>query len=286
MTAEPGTINYSRAELIRPRARVVSQSARYIQGFVIFQIACQLALLSGSIGPFRLLVRVASFGASLLLLFLLRGRGKQHPSALPVRWVLGIIAISLLHPTTNIMAGAAHAMMYLAILAPLFWVPRLKLDLVILRRVILILWVFYTLSAALGVLQVYFPGRFQPSLSAVLASMDPEYIADLSITTNSGERILRPMGLTDVPGGAATGGFYAVFLSLGFFMLERRAWMKVACMLSMITGAMILYFSQIRSMLVMAAICALIFTAIMIWKGRLARASMLVVLRVSVTFAG
>lgn len=252
----------------------------WIQVFVIFQICCQLALLSSSFGSFRLILRIASFGLSIAFLFALRGRGERHPASIAAKWILGIVFLSLFHPSTNLAAGAAQAVMYLAILAPLFWVPRLRVDVNGLRRVILILWVFYTLSAAVGVLQVYAPGRFQPNLSAVYAAMDEGFIADLSITTASGQRVLRPMGLTDIPGGAATGGFYAVLFGLGFFLIERKAWVKIACIVSIIIGLGSIYLSQLRSVLIMAAICIVTLTAILIWKRNVAKFSMLLMILV------
>ena len=58
--------------------------------------------------------------------------------------------------------------LYLAILAPLFWVPRLRINPAALRRALLLLWAFHTVSAGFGILQVYFPGRFQPNLSTMI----------------------------------------------------------------------------------------------------------------------
>ncbi|MGH2621860.1 MAG: hypothetical protein ACRDHG_15005, partial [Anaerolineales bacterium] len=180
---------FSRSVLVNPsligsRAPARIWSSTWMHAFVIFQIVCQLALLSSYIGSLRALVRMAAFGASLLLLVLVpgRGRGLPHPANLPARCVLAIVGLSFFHPMTNgLVSGAAHAAMYLAILGPLFWVPRLGIDLAALRRVMLILWIFHTLSAGVGVLQVYFPGRFQPSLSSVIAAMDEGYIGQLYI---------------------------------------------------------------------------------------------------------
>jgi hypothetical protein len=227
---------------------------------------------------------MATFASSIVMLFVLQKRGAQHPSTAPAFWILGIVFLSLFYPTTNMVAGIAQAAMYLAILAPIFWASRLKIELPALHKIILVLWAFYTLSATFGVLQVYFPGRFQPNLSAVYASMDKGYIADLSITTTKGERVLRPMGLTDTPGGAATAGFYAVLFALGLFVTDSRMWMKCAAIGSMMVGTMCLYLCQIRSILVMAAICVIVFGGLLAWKGRLAKISSLAIVLVAVVF--
>src|SRR5262245_43808301 len=74
-------------------------TARVVQVFVLFQIACQLALLLPEVGAIRIAVRVSAVGVSLLLLAFLRGRPVRHPS-LPAAWVvLAILALSFFHPT-------------------------------------------------------------------------------------------------------------------------------------------------------------------------------------------
>ncbi|MGA9771243.1 MAG: hypothetical protein WBV94_19570 [Blastocatellia bacterium] len=284
MTTDPKIINYTGFETPQTGARYQMREGRLVLGFVFFQIACQFALLSNNIGPLRLFVRMATFFSSIVMLFVLQKRGAQHPSIAPALWILGLVFLSLFYPTTNVVAGFAQAAMYLAILAPLFWASRLKIDLPTLRKIILVLWAFYTLSAIFGVLQVYFPGRFQPNLSSVYASMDKGYIADLSITTTKGERVLRPMGLTDTPGGAATAGFYAVLFALGLFVTDSRMWMKCAAIGSMMVGTMCLYLCQVRSILVMAAICVIVFGSLLAWKGRIAKISSLAIVLVAVVF--
>src|SRR5688500_16472586 len=155
----------------RPALAAHQESARWIYGFIGFQIACQLALLFPAIAPLRVFVRVAAFAASFYCLVRISGRGRRHPSARAAQWAMGILALSIFHPTSNTVASAvAQAGLYGAILAPLFWVPRLRVDAKALRWTMVILWVFNTASAGVGVLQVFYPGRFQPAMSTVIAS--------------------------------------------------------------------------------------------------------------------
>ncbi len=257
-------ILYRRPLLVEHKASQHRSAGILVQAFVVFQIACQLALLFSAIGPLRVVVRMAVFGSSLLLLIFLPGRGRQHPATKVAIWVLIIVSLSVVHPTTNtLLSGAAQIAMYFAVLAPLFWVSRLRIDLATLRRVILILWLFHTLSAGIGVLQVRFPGSLQPNLSTVVAAQDEGIIDSLNITTASGERVFRPMGLTDSPGGAAVAGFYALLFGVCFFLTERRFGFKVLCMGSMVLALTCLYMSQVRSVLVMAAICLLVFCGVL-----------------------
>jgi hypothetical protein len=245
----------------------------WVQGFVVFLLLCQLALLSGDIGGARMLVRMAVFGASLALLVLLRGTGGRHPSALLATLVVLILGVAVFHPeTTNLTAGAAQAALYAAVLAPVFWAARLDLDVRVLRQTVLILWAFHTLSAAVGVLQIYYPGQFQPHLSAIVASKGKGYLESLMITTATGVRVFRPMGLTDVPGGASISGLYAVLFGTGFFLTRRNPWMMAAATGSMALGMMCLYLSQVRAVLIMTGVSVLVVTAILAWRrdaGRL-----------------
>jgi hypothetical protein len=245
-------------------------ASSWIQTFVVFQFACQLALLSDFFNPFRIYVRSAAFGFSLLLLILLpKGRSRPHPSAHAAGWIMVVLGLSLFHPTTSsLAAGIGQIALYLAILGPLFWVPQLKLDAAALRRVLLIIFIFHTLSAGVGVLQTYYPGRFQPSLSSSIADQDKGYVESLKVTLANGQRVFRPMGLTDVPGGSATAGFYAVLLGLGFYLTSRKRGARFACLVSIMVGFVCIYLSQIRSMMVLTAVCLLAFCSLFAWQKR------------------
>lgn len=289
--AEP-TATTSSASRSIGQSRPGGPSSDWVIRFVLLLIGFQVALVFldqltpvvGEARAVRVIFRVASFGASLLLLVLMPRRGWRHPATKSALWALAILIVSVLHPTTNtLLSGTAHAALYLAILAPLFWVPRLQIDVAAFRRIIFIFWGFHTLSAAAGVLQVYFPGQFQPSLSPIYAAKDPLYLEALKITTVSGQLVFRPMGFTDIPGGAAVSGFYAVLFAMGLLLTDRRTWPKVASVVSMILGMMVLYLSQVRSALAVTAICALVFAAILAWRRDLARLSVLATVLAIVT---
>jgi hypothetical protein len=261
----------------QPAAPVASRASTWVPRFVVLLIVCQVALLFGSIGPFRLGVRILAFGTSLLLLMGLRGRGgRPHPAATVAIMTLVVVFFALANPnTTNLLGGLAQAALYAAVLGPLFWVPRLTIDLAVLRRTVMILWAFHSLSAGLGVLQVYRPGSFQPNLSSVVVGKGKGYVESLKITTASGARVFRPMGLTDVPGGAAISGLYAVLFGIGFFLTRRSPAMVVGALASMGTGMVCLYLSQVRALLVMTGISIVAVLAVLVWRRDTMRAATL-----------
>jgi len=188
--------------------------------------------------------------------------------------IVALLALEFFHPEgSGLLAALAAIMLNLAILAPIFWVPRTGTSAANLQRLITILWLFYTISAVLGVLQAYFPGRFQPPLSAVLAANSRDRLAGLEIELASGVRVFRPMGLTDTPGGAAFAGLYAVLLGTGMLLSAKPPFKgaRVLAAVSMVAGLMCLYLCQVRSLLVMAAVCVITLLGLLLISGRISR---------------
>jgi hypothetical protein len=260
-----------------PRARPRG-AFPWVPAFIVFQLICQLVLITGDIGWARMVVRMAAFGASLALVVGLRGRGSAHPASGPAVLALAVLGICVFHPETrSLVGGVAQVGLYAAVLGPLFWVPRLtSIDLRMLRRAVVILWGFHSLSAAIGVMQVYRPGTFQPPVSAVIESKGQGYVESLKITTATGQRVFRPMGLTDVPGGAAISGLYAVLLGVGFFLTRRTPGMMALSMASIGLGVACLYLSQIRALVVMTGISLVAVAGILLWRRDVRRLSTLV----------
>jgi hypothetical protein len=262
---EPAAAN---ATVLPPRRRRVDP---WVPAFVVFELLCAVALLVPDLAQARMALRVATFGASLGLLVVLRGRGGRHPAWIFAVMAMLVVGVQVFNPdTSNLVAGSAQAALYLAVMGPLFWLPRLDLDIRVVRRVAFILWGFHTLSAALGVIQVYFPGQFQPNVSSIIAGRR-DYMETLMIMTSGGVKVYRPMGLTDIPGGAAISGLYAMLFGTGFFLTRRTPWMMGAAALSMVLGTTCLYLSQVRAVLVMTGIAVVAMCAILVWRRDIAR---------------
>jgi hypothetical protein len=242
--------------------------SRLLEYFVVLELVCQLALLSSTLGPFRIVFRTTVFGISLALFFVLPGHGKQHPAARAAFFVMVVLGVSTLNPGINSeMAAVAEFALYLAILGPLFWVSRIRIDLAEMRRVILLLWGFQVVSSVVGILQVYFPSRFQFAVSTVMQGQGAGYLAMEHFQNAYGDLVYRPMGLTDTPGGASAAGFFAVLFAAALFLLERRRRMQIVCAVAMLVGMVAIYLSQVRVMLVMELVCLLAFLTLMSWRG-------------------
>jgi hypothetical protein len=237
---------------------------------------CQVALLSGSIGQIRVFVRMAVFGTSIALLFALRGRGTTpSPAVKPAKFVLAIVGLSFFNPTTNTLAaGAAQAAMYLAILGPLFWVQRLPIDTSNLRRVLFMIWIFQSIGAVVGILQVYYPGHFEPAISTIILNQGRSYIKGLRFRNAYGNMVFRAMGLSDVPGGAGTAGFYAALLGAAFMLTWRRWLARMFAIGTMVAGLAAIFLSHSRVSVVTLVICAAVVTVILSVRRARVRAAL------------
>jgi hypothetical protein len=231
-------------------------SPAWIYGFLAIEIGLQLLIITPWGDSARVLVRTGAFVASFSLLFLMRRSGPAHPAGNVAIAALVVVTASIFHPDTNgALAGCAQAFLYLAVLGPIFWVPRIRIDLGTVRRVFVILWIFNAASAVLGALQVYFPGRFQPTISG---SLDDNYLSVLSFDLADGTRVLRPMGLTNGPGGAAIGAMYSIVLGVALLLNRpRAAWVRFALVLAMGISFFTICLAQVRALIVMCTVSLL-----------------------------
>lgn len=272
-------MSFTLPETLTPAER---EADFWVRWFMIIQVVSQLAII-GPLGSLRTLLRMAAFGSSLVFLFLVRGKAGPHPARTAALVVMVILGVSVFNPTSAMLPAAlAQVGLYLAVLAPLFWVPRLTVGFPTLWTLLAILWGFHTAGSIVGVLQVYFPGRFQPALSPVILSLGRGYVESLMITTSNGVRVFRPMGLTDVPGGAGTSGLYAVVLGIGMFFTSRKRWLSLAAIGSVLLGLTCLYLSQIRALMVVTGISIVAITVVLAMRRDYKRLSMFGVVLVAV----
>ncbi|WP_224364809.1 O-antigen ligase family protein [Hyalangium versicolor] len=252
-------------------------SGLVVPAFIAVQILSQLALLVESLAGLRVVFRIFSFGASLAMLVLVPGRSLRHPSLPYVLAAMVIISVGFFHPDTGShMAALAQLGIEFAVMAPLLWVTRLKMDATAFRRTLALLFLFNAASAGFGVLQVYFPGRFQPALSTVIGDMGDAYNQSLQFEMASGQRIFRPFGLTDTPGGASTGAFYSVLLGAGFLISAKRGVIRALSIGGIFLGIVSLYLCQVRSNAVMLLACLVAIAGVLAANGRLLRMTKLV----------
>ena len=244
--------------------------------YVAVQIACNLALIVPALSPARVVARSLSFGVSLLALMLVPGSPfTRHPVRKWLGGVVVVLLLSALNPEGDEPAAIlVHAAFYVAVFAPVFWVARLNCSAKSLGYVLVAIWLYSTASAVVGVLQAYYPGRFLPS-AGFYAEYGPKNVAKLMIRLANGTTIPRPPGLTDVPGGAVGGSFYAVLLGIGVGLLRPFPFARLAALLSAVAGMTCIYLCQFRSALVMLGICVLAVIGLFALAGRGSRSALI-----------
>ena len=111
------------------------------------------------------------------------------------------------------------------------------------------------LSAAVGVLQVYYPDWFlPPEFSALARSLNPAIVDALSYVGPDGRSIIRPPGLSDLPGGAAVAGLTTVVLGIAYLGARGPSQARQDLSVGAVAvGMTALYLTQVRSLTVMAA---------------------------------
>lgn len=241
----------------------------WLHTFVLLQFLLQIALLFPEISRARIVLRVATFVLSLGLLWKAPKTGCKHPAQPWALAVLGIMALELFwHPYhSSTLAAIAQCVMYLAVLAPLFWVSRLEISDRNFRGLIYLLWGFHTLSSIVGVLQVYNPELFQFTVSSIVEGNQHQG-ANLKITLANGLYIYRPSGLSDVPGSAAMSGFYALLFGMGMALQERNPIVRLLSVLSVPIGLFCIFLSQVRSLLILSLVCLLVIALVLIQLRR------------------
>ncbi|WP_320685255.1 hypothetical protein [Gemmata algarum] len=247
-------------------------SAIWLHGFLIFQFVCQVALIA-PLGPARIGFRVATFGSSLLMLALLPRRGPTLPNAPWVWLVIGATGLGVAHPETNSrLAAVAQLTLTIAIWGPVFWATRFRLSRQDFRIAMLLLWGFQTIGSVVGVLQVMYPDQFSPDPQFV-QSMLGEMAEGLKIELANGERVWRPFGLTDTPGGAANSGMFAVLAGLVMITTERSLALRLAGIVGAVVGMFCLYLCQIRSLVVLTAVGVVVSLVLAVVRGRMVQAA-------------
>ena len=146
-----------------------------------------------------------------------------------------------------------------------------------LLRVVRMIFLFSALSAALGILQVYFPEQFMPPQFSTLGQqMNESWVESLTYQGADGRMIVRPPGLTDQPGGAATAGAIAAVLGLGLTLLQQQSRARYLPIAGTLLGLTALYLTQVRSLLLMCLGAFAMMAALSLRRGRVRAAAWLV----------
>ena len=246
----------------------------WLEVFVLVQVFWAVLLFIPGSQAFRLYIRALPYAASLVALIACARSSGTEMKIPGGRWivcVLLLLIVNLMHPDTWFTAGLAQVTFQLAIAAPVFWGSRVWITHARLERVILLILAANFVGAALGLLQVYYPDTFlPPEFSSMAAKLNPEFVSALTYEGRGRRMIVRPPGLSDLPGGAAIAGTIAALLGFALALrTDRPPRFRSAYGAAVVIAITVVYLTQVRSMLLMIVGCMLAMVFVRLRQGRI-----------------
>jgi hypothetical protein len=282
----PGAMPLPRAAT--PARRPVPKKVPWgwLEWFLIAQTFIPALLFLPGIGQVRVLIRVATFGVALLAWVSIYQSGKALPGSRSfaagawLKCASGWLLLMVLSPGTNsILAGLAHAMLYIAVFSPAFWAPSVLAKPGQLGRLMMILLLCNGLSALVGLGQVFRPGTFNPPVIPGVNNLDgsDNALSSLALTYEDahGNKIIRPCGLSDQVGSAAGAGSIAAMVGLAFALRPIGIFRRLVCLMLAFFGVAVIYYSQVRMILLMLVICLAVLVAVFVMQKNYGYATLL-----------
>jgi hypothetical protein len=182
---------------------------------------------------------------------------------------LAYLGLMLLHPTTNnLRAGLAQIVLYLAVLAPVFWAPALVRGPRHLARLLVLLFICNGANSLVGILQVYNPAVWMPEELSRVVTASPFGLDAVSYIGPGGGRIIRPPGLFDAPGAVCGPAMITVLLGLYFSVSATGLTKRLLASVLAVAGMAAIYLSQVRSSLVVVTVMVLAFSGLLMFLHR------------------
>jgi hypothetical protein len=245
--------------------------------FVISQTAVPALLYLPGSQQFRLYIRVASFAISFATLLWWAAMATRKTSPHPAQpWIvasLAYVVAMFIHPqTASALAGLAQFVLYLSVIAPIFWAGTFVRTSEHLARLMALLLICNGLNALVGVLQVYDPARWMPPEMSRIMSESLYGLGTVTYRGPDGRMIVRPPGLFDTPGAVAGPGMYAALLGLVFASSAIAWWKRLAAVAASFAGIAAIYLSQVRVALVVSILMFGAYFSVLMVQQRKSRA--------------
>lgn len=249
-----------------------------LEWFALAQTALPALLFIPGNQPLRFAIRASAFLISIAALCYWWAKGRprvpvSHPAG---RWLLivcAILVVMLVHPDTpSLAAGVGQATLYLAVFAPLFWVPAFVTDRRTVMRVLAVLLVCNGVNSLVGVLQVYNPEQWMPSEFSSIYAMNRDLMGTAVYAGPNGRLIIRPPGLFDTPGAVCGAGTVAALLGVIFFLEKMQWWKRLAAIGFGGAGLAAIYLSHVRSSFAVTMVMLSVYVTLLVVQKQRARA--------------
>jgi hypothetical protein len=278
-------MNQKKAGLIHPSSFILYPSGAaappwgWLEAYVLVLFLSSGVLLLPGTHSIRTAVRALPYLGSLALLLGVPGlRGALAPPGRSLLVAgLAVMALGALLPGSNLVVGCAQLVFQLSILAPVFWAGGLVREPARLERLLALTFLANAASCVVGLLQVFDPERFLPAeFSSPGREGDVNFVQSLTYRAADGRTIVRPCGLTDLPGGAAVGSAVTGLLGLMLAAQPGRAWwQRGVCLLLAGAGMLTLFLTQVRSLLLVLVAVGVVLCVVLARLGRATQATML-----------
>jgi hypothetical protein len=245
----------------------------WLETFVLIQVIWGVLLFLPGSQAYRTYIRGFPYVASLVALIGCLRSGHIDVFGPGARWIvvsLFLLVASLMHPDSWLTSGTAQIVFQLSIAAPIFWAVGTWTTRERLERLLWLVFAANFAGAAVGLLQVYYPERFMPpEFSTLGIRLNSEWVESLSYLGANQRVIIRPPGLSDLPGGAAIAGVIAALLGFAFATRPRvPAVMRAAYLGAVLVAITVVYLTQVRSMLLMLVVCMQAIAVVALRQGR------------------
>jgi hypothetical protein len=247
--------------------------------FVISQTAIPALLYFPGTQPFRLYIRIASFVISFATLLwwavAVAKTSRSHPAQPWIFAAMAYVVVMFFHPlTSSTFAGLAQFVLYLSVIAPIFWAGTFVRTPERLARLMALLLICNGINAVVGVLQVYDPARWMPPEMSRVMTESIYGLGTVTYRGPDGRMIVRPPGLFDTPGAVAGPGMYAALLGLVFASSSIALWKRLAAIGASFAGIAAIYLSQVRVSLIVAVLMLGAYFSLLVVQERKARATL------------
>jgi hypothetical protein len=263
----------------------------WIEWFTISQVFWGVLLFMPGSQAYRMYIRAFPYVMSLIALAACARSSGTETSVPGARWMLAAFVVyvcNLIQPATWFSAGVAQVVFQLSIAAPMFWAARMSLNEERLERLLWLVFAANFVSASVGLLQVYYPDTFlPPEFSSLSLRLNPHFLQGLSYIGADGRLIVRPPGLSDLPGGAAIAGATALCLAFAFAVRPNlRYVVRAAYIVASFLCVTVIYLTQVRSMLLMCLGCMAAMAVIRLRQGRVVQSGWIAVIGGGLALAG
>jgi hypothetical protein len=247
----------------------------WLEIFVIAQVVLPALLYLPGTQSIRVPIRVMPFALSIAALgwdMIQRRSGKLHPSAiLLIAAVLYLITMMFSPSTNTFLAAFGQIALYLAVLAPVIWVPSYIKSTKQFNRVLAILLVCNGVNSCVGIMQVIDPQTWLPKeFSSVIMNQG---MGALTYMGPDGREIVRPPGLSDNPGGVCGPAATAAVLALINLGRPIRTRYKLIGLLFAFAGVAAIFLSHVRTSIIICVGMLVVYFVLLLLQREAMRAA-------------